>query len=38
MDVGVTFVVTFEVRTFFILMIFVQADTNHNQKQITVNC
>ena len=34
---GVTFVATFQVRTFLTLIIFEQAETNQNQKQITVN-
>jgi hypothetical protein len=38
MDGGVLFVDTFQVRTFIIQFIFVQAETNHNQKQMTVNC
>ena len=38
MDGGVTFVTNVQVGTFLIPIIFVQAETNHNQKQITVNC
>jgi hypothetical protein len=37
MEVGVTFVATFQVLTFPILIIFVQAEANQNQKQVTVN-
>jgi hypothetical protein len=32
------FLATFQIRSFLTLVIFVQADTNHNQKQMTVNC
>jgi len=30
MEGGVTFVATFQVRTFLMLIMFVQAETNHN--------